>query len=46
MFSFIKQVFIVLLSFSGSLDSIVYAQKHPYIINNPINLHPNEYVKD
>ena len=46
MFSFIKQVFIVLLSFSGSLDSIVYAQNiYPYIINNLINLHPNEYVQ-
>ena len=46
MFSFIKQVFIVLMSFSGSLDSIVYAQNiYPYIINNLINLHPNEYVQ-
>ena len=55
MFSLIKQVFIVLLGFSGSLASIVNASNHTKctFLNNQqcmtqptliINLHPKDYV--
>ena len=51
MFGLIKQMFLVLLSFAGSLARIVNTPNHikcnPQYMTQPtlISLHPNEYIE-